>query len=64
MKNKEAKPLICVNCGTKWPLFGTNCTKCKGSCTWGFEPNSPENFTVDADGNWHLKPPPKKTSKK
>lgn len=51
----EEKKLICVLCGKEWPHFQNVCS-CGGFCSWGYELNEPESFTVDKNGNWHLKP--------
>lgn len=58
---EKEKKLICVLCGTEWGMFNNVCRneKCKGFCTWGYEPNKPESFFVDENGKWHLKPSPK-----
>ena len=55
----KEKKVICVLCGREWLPAVKNLCECGGFCTWGYEPNKPESFTVDEDGNWHLKPVPK-----
>jgi hypothetical protein len=55
-KPKEEK-LICVLCGAEWIGYKNRC-ECGGFCTWGYSPNKPESFTIDENGNWHLKSPP------
>lgn len=60
MKDKK---LICVLCGKEWEPPVKNVCECGGFCSWGYEPNKPESFIVDEDGNWHLKPPPKELKK-
>jgi hypothetical protein len=64
MNKMEKRKSICVLCGQEWGVenrFTNTCENenCSGFCTWGYEPMKPESFTIDADGNWHLNPPPK-----
>lgn len=56
------KKLICVLCGQEWGVkspYTNRCENpdCKGFCSWGYEPNKPESFIVDENGQWHLKKP-------
>lgn len=58
-KNKK---LICVLCGQEWGVkcqFTNVCENenCKGFCTWGYELNKPESFTINDDGKWNLNYP-------
>lgn len=59
---ENEKKLICVLCGQEWGVkceFTNRCEneKCTGFCTWGYELNKPESFSVDEKGNWYLNPP-------
>ena len=59
MIKKTEMKFICVLCGKEWLPEIKNRCECSGMCTWGYKPNEPESFTVDENGNWHLKEPPK-----
>ena len=69
MEKRKKRKSICVLCGQEWGVkfkFTNLCENpdCGGFCTWGYEPMKPESFTIDNEGNWHLKPHSKDENEK